>query len=282
MGRIVLTAYLSHGAPTSLVERTRIHDVYEKLGKALGKLEVDSVVISSPHYFSRGAFQVESRNDIPCIRDYYGFPDELYKFSYEAKNNFTLASEIVSQSTRAGLSASESQSWGLDHGAWLPLYFMFPKQDVKVVPVSISSASPETHFRFGESIRRAVENVSSRVAVIGTGSPVHRLDLIRYGYYGQEKFEPGQEFDEKVIATIASRDVSKILRIPKEFPSLYQDAQPEGDLNPLYIALGASPAEELVGETILHEFMYYGVSLISTILSAGIAARELLPKAEAH
>ena len=98
MGKMVLTSYISHGAPTSLVERTAIHDVYEKLGKILTARGVDTVVVSSPHYFTPDKFEVESREDIPCIQDYYGFPQELYKFSYDAKNNPGLANEIVNSS----------------------------------------------------------------------------------------------------------------------------------------------------------------------------------------
>lgn len=289
MGKIVLTSYISHGAPTSLVERTRIHDVYEKFGKALIERGVDTVVVSSPHYFSRGRFEVESREDIPWIQDYYGFPEELYKYSYEAKNNTGLVLEIVNASREMGLDVTASRSWGLDHGAWLPLYFMFPKRDVKVVPVSIASSSAGDHFRFGEAIKSAIERTDGTFAVFGTGSPVHRLDLMRFGYYGrlrsrasaterEEKFEPGAKFDEKLIEVVASGDFDKMMRLHEDYPSLYQAAAPEGTLNPLYTALGASNKRDFVGKTLLHEFMYYGVSLVAIILSAEEGSRESLLK----
>ena len=268
MGKIVLTTYISHGAPTSLVEKTAIHDVYEKLGKLLTERGVDTVIVSSPHYFTQDKFEVESREDIPCIQDYYGFPEELYKFSYDAKNNLRLADEIVNFSREKGLPVAGSQSWGLDHGAWLPLYFMFPERNVKVVPVSMTSADPREHIKFGEIIKAAVEKVDGTFAVIGTGSPVHRLDLIKYGYYGEDKYEPGAEFDEKLIEVISSGDAARIAGLSEDFPSLFHAAAPEGRLNPLYTALGASEMKSFVGKTILHEFMYYGVSLVATILSA--------------
>ncbi len=268
MGKIVLTSYISHGAPTSLVERTHIHGVYEKLGKALTERGVDTIVIASPHYMSRGKFEVESRKDIPCIQDYYGFPEELYEFSYEARNNVPLVTQIVNASKEKGVDTVASQSWGLDHGAWLPLFFMFPKKDVKVVPVSITSLNAGEHFKFGEAIKSAIEKVDGTFAVFGTGSPVHRLDLIRFGYYGPEKFEPGAQFDEKLIEVVASGDFEKMMKLQEDYPSLYEAAAPEGRLNPLYIALGASDRDEFVGKTVLHEFMYYGVSLVAIILSA--------------
>lgn len=277
MGKIVLTSYLSHGAPTSLVERTGIHDIYERLGKLLTDRGVDTIVISSPHYFSNGKFEVESREEIPCIQDYYGFPEELYGYSYEARNNVDLVNEIVEAARSNGLDVLKSKSWGLDHGAWLPLYFMFPDRNVKVVPVSITASGPEEHFKFGEAIRSAIEKTDGTFAVIGTGSPVHRLDLIRFGYYGEERFEPGERFDGKLIEVLESGDPERIMDMRADFPSLFQSAAPEGELNPLFTALGASDIKEYVGKTLFHEFMYYSVSLVAVILSATAELRGVLP-----
>ena len=282
MGKIILASYISHGAPTSLVEKTNIHKIYENLGVALKKYGVDTVVISSPHYLSRKGFEVEARGNIPCIQDYYGFPDQLYKFSYEAKNNLDLVSEIVKAADGNDVQVTGSSSWGLDHGAWLPLYFMFPEHDVKVVPVSITTGSPKDHFKFGSVIKSAVDNIDGTVAVIGTGSPVHRLDLIRYGYYGKDRFEPGERFDKALIELVSSGDFNKVINIQKENPSLFQVAAPEGNLNPLYVALGASDRGHFVGETILHEFMYYGVSLVAMVLSAHGELLETLKKFDFH
>ncbi|HUI31339.1 MAG TPA: hypothetical protein VLX91_14105 [Candidatus Acidoferrales bacterium] len=282
MGKIVFTSYISHGAPTSLIERTKIHDIYENLGTMLKEHGVDTVIISSPHYFSGEIFEVESREHIPCIQDYMGFPEELYKFSYDAKNNLRLVSKIIAQSKSVSLNVKESKLWGLDHGAWLPLYFMFPERNAKIIPVSITSASPEDHFRFGSAIKSAAEKTEGTIAVIGTGSPMHRLDLIRYGYHGEERFEPGGKFGEKLIEVVASRDFDKILNIQREYSSLFHAAAPEGKLNPLYIALGASEKNQFVGKTILHEFMYYGVSLVAMILSAEEGMQKALGEIESE
>lgn len=242
---------------------------------------VDTVVISSPHYFSRSGLEVESRERIPCIQDYYGFPDDLYRYSYEANNNTALGLRIIESARSKGLNVSSSESWGLDHGAWLPLYFMFPERNVKVVPVSIDSSDPETHFKFGEAIRDAIKEEKGTFAVIGTGSPVHRLDLVRYGYYGDERFEPGEKFDEKLIEALSSGHFQRIIKIREDFPALFHAAAPEGRLNPLYVALGASEKNEYIGKTLLHDFMYYGVSLMVTVLSADDAVHDRLLKSKA-
>jgi aromatic ring-opening dioxygenase catalytic subunit (LigB family) len=100
--------------------------------------------------------------------------------------------------------------------------------------------------------------------------------LVRYGYHGEDRFKPGESFDKKLIETIASGDFERILDIREEYSSLFRAAAPEGNLNPLYIALGASDKNRFVGKTLLHEFMYYGVSLVAMMLSAGGVLRDSL------
>lgn len=38
----------------------------------------------------------------------------------------------------AGLSAEEDETWGFDHGSWIPLYLMYPKAEVPVLQVSLT------------------------------------------------------------------------------------------------------------------------------------------------
>ena len=38
----------------------------------------------------------------------------------------------------AGLSSEEDDTWGFDHGSWIPLYLMYPKAEVPVLQVSIT------------------------------------------------------------------------------------------------------------------------------------------------
>jgi 4,5-DOPA dioxygenase extradiol len=284
MGKIILTSYLSHGAPNLLVERTKIQEVYKNIGQSLKEYGVDTVVMSSPHYFTPGRFEVESRESIPCVHDYYGFPKELYQFSYKAKNNIELSLAIIEQAKKRNIRITESNSWGLDHGAWIPLYFMFPEEDIKVVNISITDASPQTHFSLGTAISDAVAQIDGTIAVLGTGSPVHRLDLIRLPQanppimlHGDDKFTAGENFDEKLIEAVASGDLQRIVNISEEIPLLFRDAAPEGNLNPLYVALGASDTDRYIGATLFHEFMYYGTSLVAIILSAdGALQRSLI------
>jgi len=53
------------------------------------------------------------------------------------------------------LRARSHEERGLDHGAWIPLLYMFPN-GIKTAPISITEASPETNIEMGESNRKCI------------------------------------------------------------------------------------------------------------------------------
>lgn len=211
----------------------------------------DTIVVVSPHFISwNGRHLVEVQEQLECIQDYYGFPDELYKFCYSAKNDVELASKILKEGSASGLDMEEDTSWGLDHGAWIPLSYMFP--GTKVVTVSITDGSPMEHYKLGEAIARASEG--RRVVVLGTGSPTHRLDGIYL------KVKPRQsKFDQLLIEMLKEGRFEEIMELPKR--KEWVEAQPEGLLNPLYVVLGSSKPKsaEIVG----YDVPWGGVSMLA-------------------
>ena len=260
MGKIVLTSYISHGAPTSLVERTKIHDVYESLGECL-KSAGWIPWLFPRRIISRMRNSKLSREKIfLASRIIMGFPEELHKFSYEAKNNTKLVSEIIKRSKEAGIDVAESKSWGLDHGAWLPLYFMFPKRDVKVVPVSITGANPQIILNLALRLNRQWKKLMvlsqlSELVRRFTGSILFGTDIM-----AKTGSNLGTKFDEKLIEVVASGDLGTILNIQKEFPSLFQAAAPEGNLNPYIRHL------ELPTKKFLSGKLFYTSSCITACL----------------
>ncbi|MEW9492498.1 MAG: dioxygenase, partial [Candidatus Aramenus sulfurataquae] len=74
--------FVSHGSPTILVENVKWKSTLSSIGKEIKKeVNPDVVVVSSPHFFTfSDVHYVEVSEKLECIQDYYGFPDELYKF----------------------------------------------------------------------------------------------------------------------------------------------------------------------------------------------------------
>jgi aromatic ring-opening dioxygenase catalytic subunit (LigB family) len=250
----MLSAFVSHGSPTILVEDIPWKGMMRDLGQRIMKeWRPESVVVISPHFISwSGTHLVEIQEKLECIQDYYGFPDELYKFCYSAKNDTELAMNIIRVGKEMGLDVEADQSWGLDHGAWIPLSFMFP--GIKTVTVSITDQGPDVHFKLGQAIAKASRG--KRVVLLGTGSPTHRLE----GMY--LKLKPRQSaFDRLLISLIEECKVREIMELPKR--KEWIEAQPEGLLNPLYVALGFSSPKTC--SVLGYDIPWGGVSMLAAL-----------------
>lgn len=71
-----------------------------------------------------------------------------------------------------------AEEWRFDHGIMVPLNFLTPNFDLPVIPVNINCQGPpltplHRAWAFGEAVRRAVESVPEKIAVIGTGGISH-------------------------------------------------------------------------------------------------------------
>lgn len=243
--------FVSHGSPTILVEDNPWKKLMSEIGRLVGKPE--TVVTISPHFISwKDEFLIEVSPELECIQDYYGFPDELYKFCYSAQNDLQLVEEIVRRSESRGVKIVKDDMWGLDHGAWIPLSFMFPGS--KAVSISISQGPPSDHLRLGEVIDEAC--AGKNVILLGTGSPTHRLDL-----FSLRTTPKPSRFDQKLIDMLREGRKEEILDLPRS--PTWLEAQPEGDLKPLYVILGAvrDPKAEILGYSV----PWTGVSMLAAL-----------------
>ncbi|MCH1771209.1 MULTISPECIES: class III extradiol ring-cleavage dioxygenase [Metallosphaera] len=244
--------FVSHGSPTILVEDIPWKKLMREVGEKIrSEVNPETVVVISPHFISwSGKHLVEVQEKLECIQDYYGFPDELYKFCYSADNDVELARQIVSAGKKAGLEVEEDSSWGLDHGAWIPLSYMFP--GLRVVSISITDGSPQEHYKLGQVIAQA--SSGRRVLIVGTGSPTHRLDGLYLGVKPRQS-----RFDQVLMDLLKEGKFDEIMELPKT--KMWVEAQPEGLLNPLYTVLGFVKPRR--AEILGYDVPWGGVSMLA-------------------
>lgn len=244
-----------------LIEGNDWKDHYRAIGNLLKSRSVETVIVMSPHFVSwKDRILVQTTEKLECIQDYYGFPDELYKYCYSARNDVELALALLEQ---GGNIFRETSSWGLDHGAWIPLMYMFP-DGVRSVAVSISMEDPSYHSSVGREIRRIAEKVGrKRVAFIGTGSPTHRLDAL---YMTEGKWDRPTPFDRLLMDAVEKGDCSEILSL--HMKREWSVAQPEGNLAPLYSAMGF--ADTCRGKVMKYAIPWPGVSMIHIDFDTGL------------
>src|SRR5439155_333839 len=107
------------------------------------------------------------------IHDFSGFPEPLYRLRYAAPGAPEVAQRTQSLLKAQGLAAAIDGSRGLDHGAWAPLLYMYPKADIPVVQISVQPAfGPRHHVEVGRSLKKLSEE---GVLIIGSGHMTHNL-----------------------------------------------------------------------------------------------------------
>jgi len=242
--------FVSHGAPTIVLESSPAHEFLSGLGPTLGK--PDAVVAVSAHWETeRPAVTAAGRP--ATIHDFYGFPAPLYEIGYPAPGAPDLAARVIAYLEEAGLEAAADPERGLDHGAWVPLMLMYPEADVPVVQLSLQTArGPEHHLGLGRALRRLR---SEGVLVMGSGGATHNLRELRPG--GGPPPAWVSEFAGWLADTLTAGREAQALRYRELAPHGARNHPSEEHLLPLFAAMGAAHPD--AGARRLHASYSYGV-----------------------
>ena len=248
--------FISHGAPTLLVEESPARSYLTGLGKHLGTPSA-ILVISAHHHSSGDHIAVTSGKTPKTIHDFSGFPEALYQVTYPAPGDPKLASEIIDRLNEAGIPADSDANRGFDHGAWVPLHLMYPDADIPVVQVSIDMhKSPQWHFDLGRALAPLRQD---GILIIGSGSATHNLREFFTGDYLLDAESPEwvTTFADWLSARIASGDVPAVLDAVESGPDGHKNHPTMDHILPLFVAMGAG-GDQVKGVR-LHKSSTYGV-----------------------
>jgi AmmeMemoRadiSam system protein A len=203
----------------------------EKLCDKLAQSRPDTLVAISPHGASHyNAMGVLTASFCDGNLRNWGARGVDYHF----ENDLTLVKALGEEAKKANIPLKPIGEGGyeLDHGVMVPMYFLFKGvRGIPLVPLSFSWLPLQTHFAFGQVIRRAAEQVGKRVAVIASGDLSHRL--LPGAPAGYDPL--GSVFDQKLVDYLAKLDVQGILTLD---PDLIERAG-ECGLRSIVILLGA-------------------------------------------
>jgi AmmeMemoRadiSam system protein A/AmmeMemoRadiSam system protein B len=164
---------------------------------------------------------------------------------------------------------------GLDHGTSVPLYFLLQNGwHGQVVALGYSFLSNEDHLRFGACIRRAIDQVGRRVAVIASGDLSHRLRP-----QAPAGFNPSAYiFDEEVVDALRCNEPERIVEID---PSLRALAG-ECGYRSILVAIGAGRQLPLACEVINYEAPFGVGYLVAQLTNQSNGDDRSLDSAEEH
>ncbi len=229
--------FLGHGSPMNAIEDTAYSRAWTELGRTLPRPK--AILVVSAHWMTRGTPLVDVSAMPKTIHDFYGFPDALFAQRYPAQGAPEMAREVVS--LQASHHAEEDDTWGLDHGAWTVLKFLYPGADVPVFQVSIDMGRGLEHQL---EIGRTLSEVRDRgVLILGSGNVVHNLGAMKWGQ-GARPHDFAVEFDTLFADRLGDRDLAA-LADRQGLGTLLRMAHPSVDhYMPALTIAGASDARD--------------------------------------
>ena len=230
------TLFISHGSPMHALDAGAAGKAWAALARELPKPR--AIVIASAHW-DTAVPMLTGAARLDTIHDFSGFPAPLYQLRYDAPGSPEFAQRAVMLLKDAGMAAGIDGSRGIDHGAWVPLRFMYPQADIPVVQISVQTArGVEHHWQLGRALAPLA---GEGVLIIGSGHATHNLRDWTRG--GGDALAYATRFADWIADRIAAGDHRAVAD--------YRDAQADGarahpseeHFVPLLFAWGAAAAD---------------------------------------
>lgn len=176
-------------------------DAYREIARRLSQAEVETVILVSPHA------QLTKAGITLTIED--RVQGDFSQFG-AGQVNLSFASDVgIIALFKEHLSGVVPVRGGIDHGAFVPLYFLHEAGwNGKVVLLGMPLDQPEG---YGGLMGQILENLPGRYALVASGDLSHRLK--EDGPYGFNS--AGPEFDQLVV-NLLQRDTKKIADLPDD------------------------------------------------------------------
>jgi 4,5-DOPA dioxygenase extradiol len=257
--------FISHGAPTFALQPGLLGPRLQAAGAQLPRPK--AVLVVSPHWMTRG-LRVATTAKPATLHDFGGFDRALHRIAYPAPGAPRLAERTIEVLRAAGWPAEPEAGQGLDHGAWVPLRFLYPEADVPVFQVSLpEDVSPAQAHALGQALRPLRDE---GVMVVGSGSLTHNLYEFRMDTGGREA-DYAREFAAWVRQVVEARDDARLLQALEIAPHARRAHPTAEHFLPLLVAAGAAGEDPTV-QTLEGGITYGVLSMDSYLFGAQVAA----------
>jgi 4,5-DOPA dioxygenase extradiol len=230
------TLFLSHGSPMHSIEPGAAGEAWAALGRSLGKPA--AILIASAHWETAVPMLTGSARP-ETIHDFGGFPRELYDIRYAAPGAPDLAARAVALLKARGIAAGIDGCRGLDHGAWVPLRWMYPDADVPVVQLAVQPGRGTAHHV--ELGRALAPLAGENVLIIGSGHVTHNLrDWMQNRQRPAAEASYARDFAVWLAQSLARGDTDALVRYRELAPGAARAHPTDEHFLPLFVAWGAA------------------------------------------
>jgi 4,5-DOPA dioxygenase extradiol len=244
--------FVGHGSPENVLNENAWTKSLKETAKKIPRPE--AIVVISAHWLTQ-SLKITSNPTPELIYDFYGFPQPLYSVKYPCEGNPDLAEKIASL-----LKTFEPQldsTRGFDHGTWTVLYHLYPKADIPVVQISLSSKLQYTQYlEVGQKLSALREQ---NVLIVGSGNVVHNLRQLQQ--ITSPPFDWAISFDNWVKSSVSSRKYQNLALLDDDIKKNFELAHPTPDhYLPLLICCGAAREKDVISFP-FEDFQYGSISM---------------------
>lgn len=221
MGKI-LAGYLSPHPPIIVSEIGRgeerkaqntIEGV-KAIAKDIKEKAPTTIIIITPHgpLFS-DAVSISLDENLKGDFSKFGYGNIKLNF----QNNTNLVYKIIENSLRQGITIAQvndefARNYDieneLDHGVLVPLYFVDKEyKNFKLIHITYGLLSPRDLYKFGQIVKKVIEEDNEDAVVIASGDLSHKLSN-----QGPYLYSPhGKIFDEKIVDILSNADMKSLV-----------------------------------------------------------------------
>lgn len=251
------TLFVSHGAPTLVLEPCPTHRFLRRLGT---ELPIPRAILCISAHWESVRVGLSANPQPQTIYDFGGFPAALYQLQYNAPGSAELATRAAALLEHAGLAVRLDPERGFDHGVWVPLMLMYPDAQIPVVSMTVQSQLPPAHHY---ELGRLLEPLRDEgVLIIGSGGATHDLR----GFWGQPRNAPAQsyaaDFDDWLVDRVEEGDAPTLIDYLNQGPQAMRNHPTPEHFLPLFVPLGAAQGGR---GRVLHRSLDYGVLAMTAL-----------------
>lgn len=252
--------FAGHGSPMNAIENNRWSQGFAALATQIPPPK--AILAISAHWFVDGTW-LTGTTQPPTIHDFRGFPKALFEVEYRAPGQVDLATQVRSLigEERAGLNTL----WGLDHGTWSVLKWMYPDADIPVIQLSIDRRlNARSHYQLARSLAPLRD---AGVLVLASGNITHNLPDAFGRMRSADIRTPdwATRFDQTVAAALEQHDTDTLLGLLDSDDGRRAHPTPEHWL-PLIYAWGASDQCD-IAQFPIEGFDWGSISMRNVVLS---------------